>query len=156
MEVGEKIRKYRKARGYTQKELAEAVNIPLATLQRYERGESAPTLERVNDIARELEIFNFVFWRDEEDLIIIDSTPLTRLIDKFRASLLGLGEYVQIAIDNENEKVFIPDGENIISISPEVLRDCITQSYDLLDFLISTKGTPESMPEIEYWHPQKK
>ncbi len=54
MNIGERIRKYRKAIGYTQKELAEKSGVATVSVQQYERGIRQPRLEQLRRIASAL------------------------------------------------------------------------------------------------------
>lgn len=56
MTVGEKIRVVRKEKGLSQKDLAEKLNIATGTLQQYELGKRKVTVEKLMDIAFELEV----------------------------------------------------------------------------------------------------
>ncbi len=51
MEVGKQIRKFRKERGLTQKELAERVNVATGTIQQYELGKREPKLAILQRVA---------------------------------------------------------------------------------------------------------
>lgn len=54
MGVGERIRHYRKAAGYTQKTLAEAVGLTESAIRNYELGLRMPSRAQLEAIAREL------------------------------------------------------------------------------------------------------
>lgn len=56
MTVGEKIRTIRKEKGFSQKDLAEKLNIAPGTIQQYERGKRKVTVEKLMDIAFALEV----------------------------------------------------------------------------------------------------
>ena len=51
MNIGERIAQYRKARGMTQKELADRIGTVKQTIGNYERGEREPTIAMVGKIA---------------------------------------------------------------------------------------------------------
>lgn len=51
MNVGERIRLYRKQKKMTQKQLAEEIHISLMSIQRYERNERQPHIETLKKIA---------------------------------------------------------------------------------------------------------
>ena len=55
MAIASTIRFYRKRAGITQIELAEKLNISIATLRRWEAGETAPNGTRIKELA---EVFN--------------------------------------------------------------------------------------------------
>ncbi len=54
--IGENIKKYRKAKGFTQKELAESVGVAAITIQQYERNVREPKMDTVVRIAQALGI----------------------------------------------------------------------------------------------------
>lgn len=56
MTVGEKIRVVRKEKGLSQKDLAKKLNIATGTLQQYEADKRKVTVEKLMDIAFELEV----------------------------------------------------------------------------------------------------
>lgn len=49
--VGESIRELRDERGWKQRELAERLGVSPFTVSRWERGDSTPSLARLNEIA---------------------------------------------------------------------------------------------------------
>lgn len=56
MNIGEKIKKYRKEAGLTQKQLAEKINRKEITIRKYESGEREPRISIINDICEALNI----------------------------------------------------------------------------------------------------
>ena len=56
MEIGSRIRKYRKLRGLTQKELAEKVEISKSFMSFIESEKNKPSLENLNKIAKVLNV----------------------------------------------------------------------------------------------------
>lgn len=61
MAIGDNIRKFRKEKGYTQKQLAEKAGIATITLQQYELGKREPKLEQLLKISTALQIdINFL------------------------------------------------------------------------------------------------
>lgn len=56
MNIGKRIREYRKAAGLTQKELAERSQIAEITLRQYESGKRTPNAEKLKNIANVLQI----------------------------------------------------------------------------------------------------
>ena len=62
MTVGERIKRERKKKGLTQKELAEKLGVSVVSVQRYEaedRGVKSDTLKRIADIL-DIDIYNLV------------------------------------------------------------------------------------------------
>lgn len=55
MTVGEKIKKYRKEKGLTQKKLGELCGINEANIRKYELGKANPKIETIEKIANALE-----------------------------------------------------------------------------------------------------
>jgi transcriptional regulator with XRE-family HTH domain len=53
---GANVRHYRKARDMNQRELAEAVDLSVATIGKIERGNVAPSFESIEEIARVLDV----------------------------------------------------------------------------------------------------
>ena len=56
METGEKIRKARKSKGITQKQLGDLVGVPDSTIRVYESGSIVPKLITIAKFARALKI----------------------------------------------------------------------------------------------------
>ncbi len=56
MNIGEKIKKYRKETGLTQKQLAEKIGRKEITIRKYESGEREPRISVINDICEALNI----------------------------------------------------------------------------------------------------
>ena len=56
MNVGENIKKYRKNKGLTQKELGELIGVKAITIRKYESNEREPNIETLNKIATALRV----------------------------------------------------------------------------------------------------
>lgn len=56
MNIGEKIKKYRKEAGLTQKQLAERIGRKEITIRKYESGEREPRISIINDICEALNL----------------------------------------------------------------------------------------------------
>lgn len=56
LRIGERIKKLRQAAGYTQKEFARLLNIPVSTYSNYENGNREPRISVLNEIAKKLNI----------------------------------------------------------------------------------------------------
>ena len=56
MSIGETIKKIRKEKGYTQKQLAEISGLATITLQQYESGKRTPQLEQLLKLSHALEV----------------------------------------------------------------------------------------------------
>ena len=66
MSIGEKIKKYRKEKGLTQRELADKLNIATNSLSRYEIGERRPPIDMIEKIAEILNVTPIQLMYDEE------------------------------------------------------------------------------------------
>ena len=69
-DLGQKLRRIRRAKNITLKDLSERVNVPYATMINYEQGNTAPQLDNLRKIANELG-YEVVLrpLRETEDLI---------------------------------------------------------------------------------------
>lgn len=56
LKIGENLKKYRTAAGYTQREFALKIGIPISTYSNYENGNRTPGLEFLTKVAEELDI----------------------------------------------------------------------------------------------------
>lgn len=56
IQIGSKIKEFRKAKGITQKEMAKRLNIPYSTYSNYENNNREPNITQIEAIAKELEI----------------------------------------------------------------------------------------------------
>ena len=65
--VGKNIKKYRKEKGYTQKQLAELLGKAEITIRRYEACYMMPTVQGIEDICKDLEISKGDIFMNEKD-----------------------------------------------------------------------------------------
>ena len=72
--IGQKIKQLRKERGFTQMDLAERVNVSYQQVQKYEKGETNISIQRLAEIARALEV------------------PITLFLGEPRYGFIGTGE----------------------------------------------------------------
>lgn len=80
--IGDRIRRYRKARSLTQSQVAEAIGCEVATLSRYERGEFAPDGEQLMKLATLFQISPIDFFPGETEVDRQTARDLrARLID---------------------------------------------------------------------------
>lgn len=121
MTVGENIKKYRKIKRLTQKELGEKIGRTQRTIQAYEKGEVTPPLTIIENLANILGV-------EESDLISGDSLDekmnTGELIKKYRkekkitqkqlAALIGKAE---ITIRKYESGALVPPLEILYSIS---------------------------------------
>ena len=68
MTVGEKIKQYRKEKGYTQKELGEKCGMHDSAIRRIENGGKVPKIETIQRIAQALD----VYVADLDDRLVFD------------------------------------------------------------------------------------
>lgn len=66
MNIGTNIKKYRKEKGLTQRELADKLNIATNSLSRYEIGERRPPIDMIEKIAEILNVTPIQLMYDEE------------------------------------------------------------------------------------------
>lgn len=70
--LGERIREFRKAKGFTQEQLAEMVGVEPRHISRIEGGYNSPSIERLAKISDALEVpikdlFDYMHLNDSED-----------------------------------------------------------------------------------------
>lgn len=65
---GENIRKFRKAKGLSQENLAMAINKTPATVARYETGEIIPNAEQIQLICDELGIYEYELFHNTKKI----------------------------------------------------------------------------------------
>lgn len=86
LKLGENIKKYRKRLGYTQKKLAELINVREQHISHIETMHTKPSLEVIVDIANALQT--------DVNTLLADSLPAARkdiLIDKLLSAVSDLG-----------------------------------------------------------------
>lgn len=90
MNIGEKIKDYRKKAGLTQKQLAEKINRKEITIRKYESGEREPRISIIEDICEALDIPIDVFG---EELFQIKNNNSNKGSQTFRDSLVLFKKY---------------------------------------------------------------
>ena len=73
-EFGENIRKYRKAKGLSQENLAMAIHKTPATIARYENGEITPNAEQIHLICNELGIYEYELFNSTRKITNIENS----------------------------------------------------------------------------------
>ena len=68
MQIGQKIKTYRSARGLTVKELAAKAQITASMLSQIERGQATPSLNTIRQLSEALDEPIFRFFMDEVDV----------------------------------------------------------------------------------------
>ncbi|WP_145151789.1 helix-turn-helix domain-containing protein [Paenibacillus xylanexedens] len=88
LQVGKKIRLYRKAKKLTQEELGEQLRIDQSYLGRIERGEVNITIETLDKIAMSLDILPSQLLEDEKRNVM--NKTKAEMLDKIDTTLLSL------------------------------------------------------------------
>lgn len=73
-DFGENIKKFRKAKGLSQENLAMAINKTPATIARYENGEIIPNVEQIHLICNELNIYEYELFNNTQKINNIENT----------------------------------------------------------------------------------
>lgn len=101
MNIGEKIRRIRKERGYTAEKLAGVLGISVVSLRKYEYGERMPKGQMVDDIARCLEVnpstLKADWGSDANDAIHV----LFELEEEFCLEPVKIGQTIVLALPEE-------------------------------------------------------
>jgi transcriptional regulator with XRE-family HTH domain len=114
MNVGELIKKYRKLRKMTQKELAEKTNIALMSIQRYERNERQPTIDIIMNISSALDI------------------PFAKILNSTETLTNKLVRTLNSKILNTSHlEIMLPSIAGPIDIDVDVLTDCYKNKKEL-------------------------
>ncbi|WP_069997730.1 helix-turn-helix domain-containing protein [Cellulosilyticum sp. I15G10I2] len=71
MDIGTKIKEMRKDKKLTQQQLADMISVTRSSLQKYENGETAITIELLENIAAALNVDIISFFTDDVDDILI-------------------------------------------------------------------------------------
>lgn len=79
--IGERIKKIRKEKGYSQRKLSELSNVHVSQLARYESGKSKPTLETIIKIADALGV-NYIELLDTVPNELLTIKKLEKALDK--------------------------------------------------------------------------
>lgn len=84
-DFGANIRKFRKAKGLSQENLASAIGKTPATIARYENGEITPNAEQIHMICNELGIYEYELFNSTKKLVNIENS-----INPFNTDILYL------------------------------------------------------------------
>lgn len=151
MTIGENIRKYRKEKGLTQKELAERLGVSQAMITQYENGKRIPKIDTINNIAGALEMgirrlypdFSREEWETSDTFKRVQAQRKTdEIILNLLSSLYGNIEKVKDHLEKSaydtyfkltiNEKEHILTREDL-KIIGEYLGSTLPLLIDLLD-----------------------
>ena len=75
MDIGKKIKIFRKANGFTQSELAEKINVSFQQVQKYENGKSRIFVDKLCAIAEALDIDMCKFFEEREVPAVKENEP---------------------------------------------------------------------------------
>lgn len=86
MNIGKKIKEYRKKMGLTQKELAEKINKSEVTIRKYETGQREPKMDVIQEICTALNVsmsdFGKELFQDYDSINLIEETKEIELIEQ--------------------------------------------------------------------------
>lgn len=90
MSIGDNIRKYRNAKGISQKELGRISNTAETTVRQYEGGKRTPRIEQIEKIAKALEVTPFqlmgtVYWDTKHPELNTDATQYEAFVSLLEA-----------------------------------------------------------------------
>lgn len=133
MELGEKIRKLRKEKGMTQKELSAKLGTTPQNLAQYENGKRNPKIETLQKIADALDV-KVIKSNDEFDLVDADTSVITEK----NITLETLENHPRLEkILEEYAQEYVKNSQNIVDSSPFPF-DCNTfnaaDMYSKIDF----------------------
>ena len=139
IQVGSRIKKYRKSKGITQKEVARLAGIPYSTYSNYENNNREPNEDQLRKIASAL-------GTSEADLLGLSKEEFLKPLNDevaYLNFLLSLGyEYVDTFYDNEEgydrciyipkENIDIPlNGKEYEHLKKAIVNDTETELYKL-------------------------
>lgn len=134
MNIGENIKKFRKEKGLTQKELAEKISKSTITVRKYEANDTVPPIDVLGDIATELQIpidlligskLTPYFGENGEFNYMIDSQ-----FGRFHPNYEGYMEFLErnLSLSNNYKKDNIFVSPSYPSFTSELIT-CIGKSY---------------------------
>lgn len=109
MTTGKRIRNARRAKGWTQKELAKRLDLATGTVQQYELGKRNPSLEMLRKIAEALDV-------TIPDFIDIDDVmgPLKPLDEKSPDEIIALIKNNMVTLDKNKRPIWRPDTPGLV------------------------------------------
>lgn len=109
MNIGDMIKKLRKDKGLTQKQLADAINVSTITIQNYENNRRKPSVEMLEKISAALNVFIFNF---DDKANNISDDPQQYFIMQYLQTM-----NCQFIFDDEDGYIIFkcPDGEFEVS-----------------------------------------
>ncbi|MED4015698.1 helix-turn-helix domain-containing protein [Sutcliffiella cohnii] len=91
IDIGKKVERYRKAKGWSSRELAKVAEITPSMLSQIERGLANPSIQTLKVLAKALEVPTFSFLLEEtntEDLVVRAKERKKMVVDKLSYELL--------------------------------------------------------------------
>ena len=146
MTIGEKIRKYRKEKGLTQQELAQITNIPINTLQRYERDEVEAPIKRVVTIAHALGVYPLAILTDTQQEPFDKVSPLANellALNSLFSGLMSLYKYNASPEVNDDFMILKGHDKKFYKLSFDEMAVILENVRSYYYFMLSQKGTPE-------------
>lgn len=135
MQIGEKIKNYRKTAGLTQEQVADYLDVSTPAVNKWEKGESLPDIEKCKLLAEVLDV-------SLDDLVNYDrenSNDLGLGVPPKGKHVFGItkvGEKGQIVIPAKARKIFdIQPGDNLILLGDESQGIAIIKEKRLVEIL---------------------
>ena len=102
--IGENFKRYRKAAGLKQSEIAEIINVSNDTITRLERGKSIPGIETLIDISKTLNVplDYFITGESRENLIFSSVVFVERIKELSDGELTEINEILKLMFEHFN------------------------------------------------------
>lgn len=137
MSLGSRIRKVRKLRGYTQKQMAEKLNMTEANFSSYERDKSIPPSEKLNELATILGVRTDYLHGRTDEMDLNDPYSLTPKEDHDIAKDL---ERIMKNLESESALAF--QGEPMDEETKRLLQISLENSMRLAKEMAKKKFDP--------------
>lgn len=149
MTIGENIKKYRKAKGFTQKELAESVGVAAITIQQYERNVREPKMDTVVRLAQALGIsVADLYGSCITDFVERSAQERTTEAQKERQTALHKIDRILGQMNAKGIKVAVERVEELSHVPEYQKRNPIQEQQAVYDAL-----NPHKNPDAaEYWN----
>lgn len=138
MSLGSRIKQVRRMRGYTQKEMAQLLNMTEANFSSYERDKSLPPSERLNQISTILGVSADYLLGKTEDMTIKDPYALNVKEEKDIAVKL---QKMMDELEHDSSVAFM--GEPLDEEDRELLRISLENALRLSKQMAKKKFTPK-------------
>ena len=116
MSISGNIRALRKKAGITQIDLAEKLKISIATLRRWEAGETAPTGTKITELANVLDVA-------PEEIVKTEKTERS-----FRSDLPAAAHSGMIVFENNGVRIELPESEKGYQVLAELVKTFVNNS----------------------------